>query len=100
MSKFDEMRKEIGPRYISQCIKLTGLANYALNKPKNVSKPDFELLPLDVAFALLQGEISELHNEILLTKQMDNYERVLDELADVAGTCVGLLAIILKEMEK
>lgn len=113
MSKLDEIRKSMGGRYIGECLQLSMLANYALNKPKNASKPDFESMDIDEVFKLLKQEMTELKIELYKThngvsgswevprdKKDIDWDSALEELADVAACATGILVKILKEIEE
>ena len=82
-------------RYSTESLLLGELADYALNKPKNVNKPNFEDLNLWNIRTLLIDEMLELSDEIL--KDDMNYERILSELSDVVACCTGILAKVLAQ---
>ena len=70
-------------RYSTESLLLGELADYALNKPKNVNKPNFEDLNLWNIRTLLKDDM--------------NYERILSELSDVVACCTGILAKVLAQ---
>lgn len=99
-----------GDRYHELSFFLGKLAQYALNKEKNSSKDNFEDMSTQNIFQLLVDELHELKSELFnwdhslapafLPHLNGNEEKMIEELADVAGCCVGLLAKILKEISK
>lgn len=86
-------------RYVTESHYLSALSTYALNKSKNYYKGDFEDVQLDTIFDLLKLEIDELHQELMVHKQKENYERIIDEIADCAAFLTGMLARLSKESE-
>lgn len=95
-------------RYEKDCIRLFYLAKRQLNLEKNVKKGDFEDLTLCDIKELYLQEYFELHYELFQRDQFAyfieprkkiNYQRVREEIGDVAACLVGLLAK-LNKMEK
>ena len=84
-------------RYKLESIFIGYLSTYALNKSKNVKKPKFQDQELIEVYAKLNEEFIELQHE-LKQKKID-YHRVLDEIADVAACCAGLLAWIMEHKD-
>ena len=85
-------------RYRSECLLLGELARYALNKPKNVDKPNFEDLNIVDILGHLVEEIHELTYEF--KQENFDYERILSECADCAGMLSGLIAWIISNKDK
>jgi hypothetical protein len=94
-------------RYYHKCVELFYLAKKQLNLPKNVEKGDFEELSLHKICTLMNGEQRELEDEIfefisfgcmnahlgyVQQKEKVNFQRVREEIGDVAACLVGLLA--------
>jgi len=86
-------------RYETECYILGEYALNALNKPKNVNKPQFEDMELKDIIKGLHDEITEmmleinpdyLRSNILKQNHKINFDRTIDELADVAAYLVGL----------
>ncbi len=98
----------IDKRYAVESQKLAILANKQLNLEKNAKKGDFENLTLKAIKELYLQEYFELHYELFQSDQFSfvieqrkkiNYQRVREEIGDVAACLVGLLAK-LDRMEK
>ena len=86
-------------RYRSESHYLAALSAYALNKPKNRIKQDFEDMPLSKIFDLLLLEIEELRKELVTHTEVQNFEKITSELADCAAFLTGMLARLSKESE-
>jgi NTP pyrophosphatase (non-canonical NTP hydrolase) len=79
--------------------KLIGdLSLYALNKSKNVKKPDFEDLHFSDILGHLIEEVQELVDEFK-TESLQ-YERILSELADVCGMVRGMLSWVMAQKDE
>lgn len=104
--KNNELYEIQGSRYAYACFILGKLAQYALNKEKNASKENFEDMEFPLILEKLYEEQIELNREFfdILTvqevKKDINFENSIEEMADVAGCCAGLIAKILKEIDK
>jgi len=85
-------------RYHHESFQIAKLAFYALNKPKNASKGDYETVSLERCLELLLLEVEELKAEI--NTQPKNVNRILDELADVTASCVGIYANVIDSVKK
>lgn len=81
-------------RYPDESLFLCFLSEYALNKEKNLNKPNFEGLELIDIFTHLISEIFEIKYE--LNQKKVDYKRVIDEIADCAGLLTGLIAYIVE----
>lgn len=98
-------KKELTIRYEGECQQLLEMAKNTLNLPKNACKGNFEdLLSIEEILELLENEVEELNYEFWKVfsselKEKINFSRAREELADVVGCCVGLLAK-LNSMEK
>lgn len=77
-------------RYSYESLIVGYLSDYALNKPKNKLKPKFETQEIIYIFNHLIEEVAELKAE--LKKEVVDYDRVLDETADIAALCSGIVA--------
>lgn len=84
-------------RYPDESLFVCFLAEYALNKEKNMLKPKFEGLELIDIFTHLVSEIYEVKHE--LNQEKINFKKVLDEIADCAGLLAGLIAYILEHKD-
>jgi NTP pyrophosphatase (non-canonical NTP hydrolase) len=80
-------------RYQIESLLLGELAWYALNKPKNVNKPNFEDLNIVDILGHLVEEMHELTYEF--KKETFDYERILSEIGDCAAMLCGMLAWIM-----
>lgn len=80
-------------RYSKEILKIACLGSYALNKEKNINKGDFETISLEKIYYLLSQELLELQAEVF--KNPQNYERMLEEMADVIACIVGMYAKIM-----
>jgi NTP pyrophosphatase (non-canonical NTP hydrolase) len=94
-------------RYEKECISLGEMANEALNLPKNIGKPNFEILNLNTIYHLLDEEVQEIKYELFHNGQINNpkdiheidFKRAKEELADCAAVLTGLLSWINKQEE-
>jgi hypothetical protein len=81
-------------RYADESLFICFLAEYALNKDKNINKPNFEGLELIDIFTHLVSEIFEIKYE--LNQEKIDFNRLLNEIADCAGLLAGLVAYIIE----
>jgi hypothetical protein len=84
-------------RYPYESLVVGFMAAYALNKDKNKKKPKFEEEELIGIASHLHAEIFELKFE-LDQKEID-FEKVLDEIADISALCAGLVAYIMEHKD-
>jgi len=92
-------------RYEKECLELAELAKKQLNLEKNRDKGRFEDLSISEIYDLITDEICEVHEELYYDygfselRDSFNYERIIEELSDVAACLAGLLAKINKMKE-
>lgn len=89
---------QVSGRYVRGSMVLALLSNYALNKEKNICKPDFEDLFIEDIFKLFTSEVEELQREV--NSDVKNYERMLDEMADCAALIVGMYVNIADSLKR
>lgn len=87
-------------RYYKICHIIQYLSSYSLNKDKNKNKGNFEDISLEKVIHLLVLELKELKFELMKDEKEFDYERILEEIADVSACLTGLLAKILDMYKK
>jgi len=82
-------------RYNTESALLSLLSSYSLNKEKNKNKGNFEDIPLEKVIHLFVLELKELRFELMKDEKEIDYERGLEEVADVAACLTGILSKML-----